>query len=142
MASIPEDSSDMDNIALAGGHKWLEVMIHVLTGYPNDTTDFSKPHLRQSVVNIYPVFVFLYAVIVIAGVLSNFAMIYSIIKEKLYRDQTYCYLINMALGNLVKCIFVLPISLMVLLIQNWIFGSFLCYFLPMLQVCYNSTNLH
>jgi hypothetical protein len=29
---------------------------------------------------------------------------------------------------------VLPVSLTILLVQNRIFGSFLCFFLPMLQV--------
>ncbi|XP_024081274.1 neuropeptide Y receptor type 2 [Cimex lectularius] len=99
----------------------------------NNTVDLSKPHLRTSVKTIYPLFVFLYALLVTTGVVANLAMIFSIIKDKLYRDQTYCYLINMAIANIVEGVFVLPISLTILLVQNWIFGSFLCYFLPMLQ---------
>lgn len=110
------------------------MIIHFLAGIRNDTVDFSRPHLRPSVATIYPLFVFLYALLVTSGVVANMAMIGSIMKDKLYRDQTYCYLINLALANIVECIFVLPISLTILLVQNWIFGSFLCYFLPMLQV--------
>lgn len=120
--------------------KWIEVMLHFLTGLRNDTRDYSKPHLRPSVVRIYPVFIVLYSIVIVFGTIGNIGIIYSVFRDKLYRDQTCVYIINLALANLVKCIFVLPISLTVLLVQNWIFGSFLCYFLPMIQVRFNFLN--
>ncbi|RZF45146.1 hypothetical protein LSTR_LSTR015720 [Laodelphax striatellus] len=113
--------------------KWLEVMIHVINGQRNDTRDYSRPHLRPSVARIYPAFVALYALLVIGGATANLALVFSVFRDRLYKDQTCVYLVNLALADLVKCMFVLPISLTVLLVQNWVFGSFLCYFLPMIQ---------
>ncbi|XP_046745662.1 neuropeptide Y receptor type 2 [Diprion similis] len=113
--------------------QWLETIVHYITGFRNDTIDFSRPHLRPSIVKIYPLFVLMYAALIIIGTLANFAMVYHIMKYRLYRDPTYAFLINIAIADLIKCIFVLPISLTVMLVQNWIFGKFLCFFLPMLQ---------
>ena len=116
--------------------RWLSVIAQFLMGLRNDTeTDFSKPHLRPSVVRVYPLFLFLYAVVIGVGTVSNIAVICTIFKHRLYRDPTYGYIVNLAIANIVKCVLVLPISLTILLVQNWIFGSFLCFFLPMLQVC-------
>ncbi|XP_069688813.1 prolactin-releasing peptide receptor [Periplaneta americana] len=114
--------------------KWLSVVAQFIIGMRNDSgTDFSKPHLRPSVVRVYPLFVFLYALIVLVGTVSNLAVICTIVKNRLYRDPTYGYIINLSIADIVKCVLVLPISLTILLVQNWIFGSFLCFFLPMLQ---------
>lgn len=115
-------------------NQWLEIIVHYITGFRNDTVDFSRPHLRPSIIKIYPLFVFMYAALIITGTLTNFAMVYHIVKYRLYRDPTYAFLINMAIADVIKCVFVLPISLTVLLVQNWVFGKFLCFFLPMLQV--------
>ncbi|XP_054289813.1 prolactin-releasing peptide receptor-like [Macrosteles quadrilineatus] len=116
-------------------HKFLEQVIHYFhhgTKH-NGSVDLREPQLRYSFVSLYPLFVLLYSMIVTVGTLSNGVMIYVIFRDRLYKDQTFCYFINLALSDMVKCIFVLPISLMVILIHNWIFGSFLCYFLPMMQ---------
>ncbi|XP_048505370.1 orexin/Hypocretin receptor type 1 [Athalia rosae] len=114
-------------------NQWLETIVHYITGFRNDTVDFSRPYLRPSVVRIYPLFVLMYALLIVGGILANFAMVYHIVKYRLYRDPTYAFLINMAIADVIECIFVLPISLTVMLVQNWIFGRFLCFFLPMLQ---------
>lgn len=115
--------------------RWLNEIVQFFSGLRNDTgIDFSEPHFRPSVARVYPLFVFLYALVVIVGTISNLAVIWTVIKHRLYRNPTYGYIINLAIADIIKCVIVLPISLTILLVQNWIFGSFLCYFLPMLQV--------
>ncbi|CAD6216199.1 GSCOCG00004418001-RA-CDS [Cotesia congregata] len=95
--------------------------------------DLSKPILRLAVAKIYPLFLLIYAVLITIGIIANAAMIIHISKNKLYRDPTYAYLINIAISDIAKCMFVLPITLAVLLIQNWVFGKFLCLSLAMIQ---------
>lgn len=115
--------------------KWLNVVAQFVMGLRNDSgLDFSKPHLRPSVARVFPLFVFLYALVVAVGTISNLAVIWTVVKHRLYRNPTYGYIINLAIADIIKCVLVLPISLTILLVQNWIFGSFLCFFLPMLQV--------
>lgn len=135
MGSLEVDEGDVEE-AENHPHKFLQEMIRYLNqGTPqNNSFDFREPQLRYAFTTLYPLFVFLYALIVAVGLFSNCLMIYAIFRDRLYKDQTYCYFVNLALSDIVKCVLVLPVSLMVLLIQNWIFGSFLCYFLPMMQV--------
>ncbi|XP_011302024.1 prolactin-releasing peptide receptor [Fopius arisanus] len=121
--------SDLDSIP----DQYLETIAHYLMGLRNDTVDLSKPQLRPSFTNNYPLFILLYVLMITCGTATNIGMIYHIMRHRLYQDPTYAYLINIAISDVVKCIFVLPITLAVLLVQNWIFGKFLCYFLPMLQ---------
>ena len=115
--------------------KWLSVIAQFMMGLRNDSAvDFSKPYLRPSVTHVFPLFVFLYAVVVVVGAVSNVAVIWTVVKHRLYKDPTYGYIVNLATADIIMCVLVLPVSLTVLLVQNWIFGSFLCFFLPMLQV--------
>jgi hypothetical protein len=107
------------------------VIAQFMMGLRNDSgVDFSKLYLRPSVTHVFPVF--LYALVVVVGAVSNVAVIWTVVKHRLYKDPTYDYIVNLATAD-IKCVLVLPVSLTILLVQNWIFGSFLC-FLPMLQV--------
>ena len=115
--------------------KWLNVVAEFIMGLRNDSDlDLRKPFLRSSVTQVFPLFVFLYALLVVVGAISNIAVIWTVVKHRLYKDPTYSYIINLAISDIIKCVLVLPVSLTILLVQNWIFGSFLCFFLPMLQV--------
>ncbi|XP_071170528.1 prolactin-releasing peptide receptor-like [Mytilus edulis] len=98
-----------------------------------DNVDFTRPHVRPSLRYVYPMFMFLHAVIGIAGFVGNIGILFIIGKHRLYRDQTHFFLGNIAFADIIKCVVVLPITLANLLIHNWIFGSFLCFFLPMIQ---------
>lgn len=100
----------------------------------NDTSfDFTQPYIRHSMRYVYPLFMFLYAAVGLTGFVGNVSMLIVMGKQRLYHDPTYFFLGNLAFSDLIKCVFVLPISLANMLVQNWIFGSFLCFFLPMIQ---------
>ncbi|KAK3590187.1 hypothetical protein CHS0354_041243 [Potamilus streckersoni] len=99
-----------------------------------DHVDFTQPHIKRSLRYVYPIFMFLHAMVGIVGLVGNVAMITVMGKRTLYHDQTFFLLGNLAFSDLIKCLFVLPMSLANMLIQNWIFGSFMCFFLPMIQL--------
>ncbi|XP_076439507.1 prolactin-releasing peptide receptor-like [Babylonia areolata] len=107
--------------------QWLE------TVNKSGRVDFTQPFVRPSLHYVYPLFVFLYATVGTVGIAGNAAMLFVIARRRLYHDQTFFLMGNLALSNLIKCVFSLPITLANLLIQNWLFGSFICFFLPMLQ---------
>nr|XP_027217492.1 neuropeptide Y receptor type 1-like [Penaeus vannamei] len=115
--------------------KLLGQIIHNLQSFPNETVDFRQPHLRQSLSEVFPLFLVLYGLLVILGTSGNVAMILHILRGRVYKDPTCAYVMNIGVCNVVMSVVLLPVSLAILLIQNWIFGSFLCYFVPMLQVC-------
>lgn len=132
----PSDSSVMDyepNLRTLPD-KYLGQIIHVLQNLPNETVDIGTPHLRKSLADVYPVFLGLYGVVMVIGALGNIGMATHILRRRLYRESTGAYLLNVAFCNVLMAVVLLPLSLAILLIQNWVFGSFLCYFVPMLQV--------
>lgn len=126
--------SEEEDASYAWRNQFIFKLINRFKEPGNETEDFSKPILRPVFYNTYPLLIFVYSLLIICGIIMNFAMFYHILKFKLYRDPTNAFLINMVISDVIKCIFVLPISLAVMLIDNWIFGKFLCFFLPILQV--------
>jgi hypothetical protein len=82
---------------------------------------------------IYPLFVTMYLLLTLIGTLSNVAMIVSLLRKS-QREALHGLMFNLAFSDLIKCVLVLPVSLAVLLIHNWVFGASFCYLLPMLQV--------
>jgi len=99
----------------------------------NTTFDFTQPYLRRSMRYVYPLFMFLYAAVGFIGFVGNITMVIIMGKRRLYHDQTFFFIGNLAFSDLIKCVFVLPISLANMLVQNWVFGSFLCFLVPMIQ---------
>ncbi|XP_030754651.1 neuropeptide Y receptor type 5-like [Sitophilus oryzae] len=76
--------------------------------------DLREPHPKKSLEGIASYIIFAYG-------------------YRLYKDPTYSFIINNAVSDFIKCVVVLPITLYVLLVQNWMLGELLCTFLPMLQ---------
>ncbi|GFR64925.1 neuropeptide Y receptor type 1 [Elysia marginata] len=95
--------------------------------------NFREPYIKRSLIYVYPLFMLLHAIVCLVGIISNIAVVVVIVRRRLYQDQTFVLFINLAFADLIKCIFVMPMTLANLLIQNWLFGSFLCFFMPMLQ---------
>ncbi|XP_014665182.1 PREDICTED: prolactin-releasing peptide receptor-like, partial [Priapulus caudatus] len=111
---------------------YLRLILDILSDSHNETIDPTKPILRISLRYVYPLFIFVYSLVCLVGTTGNVLILYTIMKKRL-RDPTYLLLGNMAVSDITKCVAVLPISLANLLIKNWIYGSFMCFFLPMLQ---------
>lgn len=112
----------------------LHIIETFVLGVAHHEIDVQKPHIRKSVINIYPFIVTMYAALIITGVLSNLAVFYHVIRHKLYKDATYSFIVNNVISDIMKCMCVLPVTLYVLLVQNWMLGELLCSFLPMIQV--------
>lgn len=113
-----------------------DIIHEFLLGQANPKLDLRKPHLRPSVTSSYPFILFMYSLLIVTGVALNLSVFIHIIKNKLYNDVTCSFVLNNVISDIVKCVVVLPITLYVLLINNWILGELLCSFLPMLQVSF------
>lgn len=143
------DDDDFEMSASTSGEKWRNTperyflaIAQILAGHANSTEDLERlngPNLKASIKSVYWLFLIQYAALALLGVLMNITIVVYLMYHRLYKDVTHAFIINLALCHFVQCALVLPISLMVMLIQNWIFGQFLCFFLPMLQV---STAIH
>ncbi|XP_069977772.1 neuropeptide Y receptor type 2-like [Penaeus vannamei] len=114
--------------------KILAQIIHTIQTYPNETVDFSRPVLRRTLRGSYPLFVTLYCLLALAGAVANSAMLSRLcLARPFYSDPTCVYVMNLGVCNLLASLVLLPLSLVVLLLHNWVLGGVLCYLLPMLQ---------
>ncbi|XP_074641206.1 neuropeptide Y receptor type 2-like [Tubulanus polymorphus] len=99
----------------------------------NDTISAEWNQIRTNLSILYPVFVFFYAIVACFGTLSNVCLFWIIVRRQLFYDPTHFFIGSLAISDIIKTTLVLPITLSNILLRNWILGSFLCYFLPMLQ---------
>ena len=65
----------------------------------------------------------------------NSAVVSSIRRGRLHlRDHTMACVLNMSLVFLFQLMLVVPSSLFILVVQNWVLGAVGCYVVPMVQV--------
>lgn len=128
------DASAADSGEDLSDNHWLAAMANFASGQHNDSRDYSAATLKPIVSHIYPVFVLQYGLLMLVGAVANVLIGYHIMRKRLYRDVTHALVLNLVFSHCVQCFVVVPMTLTVLLVQNWILGQFLCYFLPMLQV--------
>ena len=50
------------------------------------------------------------------------------------QENTLTCVLNLSAAFLLQLCVVVPLSVFVLVVQNWVLGSFVCYMLPMIQV--------
>lgn len=113
----------------------LFTIFQYITGMENMTdTELSKPILRPGLYDTYILFIIQYSLLSIIGMVTNIWIIYYIARHKLYHDNTHAFFINLSICHFVQSAFVVPVTLVVIIVHNWVLGQFMCYFVPMLQV--------
>lgn len=113
---------------------YIDIIIQWLTEEEgSDIETLKKSRVKPALQEIFYVFIVLYAVVGLVGTLSSLAMLGSILRRHIMSLPTYALLANLALCSLITAVFVLPLTLAVLLMKNWMFGNVICFLYPMLQ---------
>lgn len=118
----------------------LAAIYQYLTGMNFSSTssvDLGRPVARPAFRGTYSftVAVLVYSGLVIFGLVGNLSVLMASKKKMLYKgNNTLACVMNLAACNVFQLVFVVPLSTFVLLVQNWVLGSVVCYILPMLQV--------
>lgn len=105
-------------------------------------SDFTAPIIKPALVHSYAAFVAQYVVLAVIAIGGNVTVLVHIGRYRLYRDVTHAFLANLAVAHLVQVCLVMPMTVMVIIIQNWIYGQFMCFFTPLLQVSYLEFSLN
>nr|XP_040581509.1 putative neuropeptide Y receptor type 6 [Lepeophtheirus salmonis] len=78
--------------------------------------------------------IFFYALLVLVGLFGNGTVFYIIWKKGSHKKfNTLACVLNMTVAFLIQLTFVIPLTLFVIVVDNWVMGSTLCYLLPMIQ---------
>ena len=75
----------------------------------------------------------IYTIIIIVGFLSNGCICYLILMRKSLRTVRNMFIMNLALSDMIMCIFCMPFTLVKLLLKNWSLGDVMCRMVPWLQ---------
>jgi hypothetical protein len=76
---------------------------------------------------------FAYAIIFLIGLIANIFVIVMIIKRRRMRTLTNRFLLNLAVSDLIATLVCLPPTAYHYYDKRWIFGEFLCRFVPFMQ---------
>jgi len=98
------------------------------------TIDLETPHLRPGISStLLVLIIFFYLLLIIIGCLSNIFLFLVIIKQKLYKEAINGCILNMVVTAIVQLLVVVPLSLYIRLVQNWMLGELGCYLVPVIQ---------
>nr|QMS43313.1 short neuropeptide F receptor [Thaumetopoea pityocampa] len=78
-------------------------------------------------------FCILYTVIFVLGVFGNVLVCYVVFRNKAMQTVTNLYITNLALSDILLCIFAVPLTPMYTFLGRWIFGRLLCHLMPYAQ---------
>lgn len=126
--------TSVTDISLAAELLNPDIMQFVLGYKSTDGDNVSVPIIKPALISTFAAFVALYMVLAIVAVAGNIAMLAYIARYRLYRDVTHAFLSNLALAHIVQVCMAMPMTVMIIIIQNWIYGKFMCFFTPLLQV--------
>lgn len=108
----------------------------------NDTTDslstlHSKPP-RDNVIDnkvVQSIFCVVYTIIFVLGILGNALVCYVVIRNRAMQTVTNLFITNLALSDILLCVFAVPFTPIYSFYGSWNFGSLLCHIMPFAQGC-------
>ena len=114
---------------------YIEVVISWLSGEGDvELAALRRPLLKPELEGaIFPTFAALYALVAVLGFLGNIAMLVSLCRRGVFRRAGAIPLVNAAIMGLLTAGLVTPLTLTVLVLQNWVLGEAMCWLYPMLQ---------
>ncbi|CAL1530903.1 unnamed protein product, partial [Lymnaea stagnalis] len=74
-----------------------------------------------------------YGLIFLLSVVGNTLVILTLVRHKKMRTITNMYLLNLAISDLLLAVFCMPFTLIPMLMQEFIFGSVVCFLLRYAQ---------
>lgn len=79
------------------------------------------------------ILIFIYTIIFLIALIANIFVIVMIIRRRRMRTLTNRFLLNLAISDLIATVLCLPPTAYHYYDKRWIFGEFLCRFVPFMQ---------
>lgn len=104
---------------------------------PNDSCSNSSTPIFTGLDLLFelkPLFIPIYAILVIVACAGNFLLIFLIGVTKKLHSTTNFLIGNLAAADLIMCIFCVPLTASYAFeIRGWLYGIFMCYFVTLMQ---------
>ncbi|GIX93934.1 probable G-protein coupled receptor 83 [Caerostris darwini] len=75
-----------------------------------------------------------YSLIILISIFGNLLVCNIVARSARMRSSTYVFIANLALSDFMMTILNIPFNVARILLNNWPFGSFMCSFVPLVQV--------
>lgn len=84
---------------------------------------------------VQAIFCVIYTIIFVLGLLGNVLVCFVVIRNKAMQTVTNLFISNLALSDILLCIFAVPFTPLYTFRGNWSWGSLLCHIMPFAQGC-------
>ncbi|KAK9881624.1 hypothetical protein WA026_016494 [Henosepilachna vigintioctopunctata] len=96
-----------------------------------NSTSYTYDLIDNNIVQV--LFLLVYTSIFILGIFGNVLVIYVVLKNKAMQTVTNLFITNLALSDILLCIFAVPFTPIYTFLGKWIFGSLICHSLTYVQ---------
>lgn len=76
-----------------------------------------------------------YTIIFVVGIFGNAIVCYAVTRNRAMQTVTNLFITNLALSDILLCIFAVPFTPLYTFLGRWVFGSLLCHIMPYAQGC-------
>lgn len=103
----------------------------------NSTPDSLLPPANNIIDNkwVQAVFCVIYTIIFVLGLGGNVLVCFVVIRNKAMQTVTNLFISNLALSDILLCIFAVPFTPLYTFRGSWSWGSLLCHIMPFAQGC-------
>ncbi|XP_073947571.1 prolactin-releasing peptide receptor-like [Choristoneura fumiferana] len=84
---------------------------------------------------IQAVFCTAYTLIFVVGIFGNALVCYAVIRNRAMQTVTNLFITNLALSDILLCVFAVPFTPLYTFLGRWVFGGLLCHIMPYAQGC-------
>lgn len=107
---------------------FLAYLLYLRIVLTDNTTDYTKPVIRPSLMSIWPLFLSIHLLIWMCGLVSSLCMCVEMYFTRLHKNNTGIYLINLLVINFIILCVELPLNFILMVYENWVYGMMMCYF--------------
>ncbi|CAG9560964.1 unnamed protein product [Danaus chrysippus] len=81
-----------------------------------------------------------YTIIFVVGIFGNALVCYAVIRNRAMQTVTNLFITNLALSDILLCVFAVPFTPLYTFLGRWVFGGLLCHIMPYAQVALRSNK--
>ncbi|KAL3275961.1 hypothetical protein HHI36_020693 [Cryptolaemus montrouzieri] len=96
-----------------------------------NSTNYSYDLIDNNLVQV--LFLLVYTSIFVIGIFGNVLVCYVVFKNKAMQTVTNLFITNLALSDILLCVFAVPFTPIYTFLGKWIFGSLICHLLTYVQ---------
>ncbi|XP_049874599.1 neuropeptide Y receptor type 2-like [Pectinophora gossypiella] len=114
---------------------WIDELYNDTNSNSSDYQNATKPPDPIEDKAIQAAFCTAYTLIFVVGIFGNALVCYAVIRNRAMQTVTNLFITNLALSDILLCIFAVPFTPLYTFLGRWVFGSLLCHIMPYAQGC-------